>query len=476
MENNASDIGNFKRSIDWKQGLSIAIGVPLLILPSIGYFTKYTLSFSIIIWAISIFQGFMQNVSYGELASVFPEASGLPGFSQQVFKGKFIRGYDVGKFIGGFSAWGYWFAWNSVLAIFSILIGQYLHGLVPLFANVDVNVLSLISGIIVFSAIIAVSYPGLAGGAVLGYVLSALTIIPLCVLSIWPIINGNFDMGNITNHMLPADWSWNFEHILIFLGIMAMAEWSACGWETAAIYAPEYKNPKSDIPKALFYCGGICAFTFVVVQAACIGALGVDTVIAEPYSPLLLLAKQSFGETGAFITVLMLIASMILIIQTAFLGAARAMHSMAKEENLPSFFGKTNKHGTPVVAMVVTALFNVALITLKTPSAILAASAFGYIFANGISLFAYVKIYTDRKFVKLPREFKAPKGWKYIAIIFGIINTPLYLIGIIYLNSLDSSWSATFVGIGVLMLYLPLWIYTQQRIDKLNTQVSDLVS
>ena len=29
-----------ERTIDWKQGLAISIGVPLLILPSIGYFTR----------------------------------------------------------------------------------------------------------------------------------------------------------------------------------------------------------------------------------------------------------------------------------------------------------------------------------------------------------------------------------------------------------------------------------------------------
>ncbi|WP_041276072.1 amino acid permease [Desulfosporosinus acidiphilus] len=77
---------------------------------------------------------------------------------------------------------------------------------------------------------------------------------------------------------------------------------------------------------------------------------------------------------------------MVLIIQTAFFGSARAMESMAKEENLPAIFGKTNTYGTPVIAMIVTALFNIALITLKSPAAVLAASAIGYICANGISL------------------------------------------------------------------------------------------
>jgi hypothetical protein len=35
------EASNLERSIDWKQGLAIALGVPLLILPSIGYFASY---------------------------------------------------------------------------------------------------------------------------------------------------------------------------------------------------------------------------------------------------------------------------------------------------------------------------------------------------------------------------------------------------------------------------------------------------
>ncbi|KLU64395.1 arginine/agmatine antiporter [Desulfosporosinus acididurans] len=456
-----------ERTIDWKQGLAIAMGVPLLILPSIGYFTKYVLGFSIIVWVLSIFQGFMQNTAYGEMASVFPQASGLPGFSQEAFKGTTIGKYDIGKLVGGFSAWGYWFSWNSVLAVYAMLIGQYLHNLLPAFANVDTTVLSILSGLVVFSLLILVCYRGLASGAILGYILSIVSIVPLVVLSAAPMLNGKFHLSNITQNMLPAAWSWSSgRDLLIFVGIMAMAEWSACGWETAAIYGPEYKNPKTDIPKSLFSCGIICAFIYVFVQAACIGALGTNAVINEPNSPMLLLAQQSFGSVGATIAVFMLIASMILIIQTAFFGSARAMESMAKEENLPAIFGKTNMYGTPVIAMVVTALFNMALITLKSPAAVLAASAIGYICANGISLFAYVKVYSDKKLRSLHREFKAPSGWKIIALICALVNIPLYLVGITYLNALDSGWSSTLVGVGVLLLYIPLWFYTQHLVSK----------
>lgn len=252
---------------------------------------------------------------------------------------------------------------------------------------------------------------------------------------------------------------------MILLGIFAMAQWSACAWETAAIYGPEYKKPHSDVPKALFSCGFVCLFTFILVQAAVTGTLGIEGILAQPISPMLPLAQAAMGPIGAYISIIMLVAAMILIIQTAFLGSARAMHSMAIEGNLPHVFSKINANGTPVFAMIVIALFNLALISFGTPTAILAASAIGYVCANGISLFAYVKAKTNPRLAGLDRPFKAPSGWKNVALLFGLFNLPLCLIGIIYLNSLEIGWTSTIVGFIVLSLYIPLWFYSQHEVQ-----------
>lgn len=468
MTEESSEAGGLQRTIDWKQGLAIALGVPVLILPSIGYFASYVWAFAIIVWALSVFQGFMQNFAYGELATMFPKASGLPGYAQSVFKTKDKNAkYDKSKLLGGFSAWSYWFAWNPVLAIFAILIGSYLKGLVPAFAGVPDLALYIASGAVVFLFLIVVNYRGLSGGATLGYILAVLALAPLIVITLAPFVTGHFEMSNITSAWLPPEWSWDLEHILILLGLFAMAQWSACAWETAAIYGPEYKEPKSDVPKALFICGGICLVTFILVQAACTGTLGIEGILAEPFSPMLPVAQMTLGPIGGAIAILMLIAAMILIIQTAFLGASRAMYSLSDEGNLPKFFGKMNPQGTPVNAMIVIAIFNLGLITLGTPAAILAASSIGYVFANGISLFAYVKAKLNPEFSSLERPFKAPKGWQYIAIIFGIFNLPLCLIGVIFLNSLEVGWTSTIVGFVVLALYVPLWFYSQNENAKL---------
>ena len=114
MSENRMDGGDgLERSIDWKQGLAIALGVPLLILPSLGYLPMYLSAAAILIWGLSVIQGFFQNAAYAEMATTFPKASGLPGFAQHVFRTENYKGkYDKSKLIGGFSAWSYWFAWN----------------------------------------------------------------------------------------------------------------------------------------------------------------------------------------------------------------------------------------------------------------------------------------------------------------------------------------------------------------------------
>lgn len=464
------DLNGLARSIDWKQGLAIALGVPLLILPSIGYLTNYVWAFSIMIWGLTVLLGFFQNLAYGELATALPQASGLPGYTQIVFGSNTDENNDktfnVGKFIGGFSAWGYWLGWSPVLAIYAILIGSYLHDLIPLFSGIPQTLFNLGIGAVVFGSMILINSKGLKNGANLGYALAVVSLIPLMIIILAPFFTGNFHLSNITGAWLPQDWTWDLKHILILLGLFAMAEWSACSWETAAIFGPEYKNPNTDTPKALLVCGVICLILYVLVQTSAIGSLGVDGVLADSVSPMLPLAKLSLGTIGGSISIIMLVAAMILIIQTAFLSSARSIYSMSTEGNLPAIFKKLNANGNPMNAMIADAMFNMCLILLGTPTAILAASAIGYIFSNGISLFAYVKAKNDPRFANLERPFKAPRGWKVIALITGILNIPLFLIGIVYLNSLEVGWIATGIGFFILCLYTPIWFFSQNEAKK----------
>lgn len=346
-------------------------------------------------------------------------------------------------------------AWNPVMAIFALLLGNYLHGMIPALSSIPDKTISLVVGPLVFVILIIVNWKGLSGGATIGNILAVIAIIPLVILTIAPIILGKFKLSNIfTESLFPETWIWDGSHILVLLGIMAMAQWSACAWETAAVYGPDYHNPQKDLPKALFSCGFICLITFIGVQITCTGVLGIDGILEQPYSPMLAIAEITFGNAGAVITLVMLMASMVLIIQTALLGSSQAMQAMSIEGNLPKIFGKTNINGTPVYAMIGVAALNSGLIFIGTPSAILAASALGYVIANGITLFAYFKAKGNNKLL-------TPKWWKYVGLGCCLLNIPLYLAGIFYINKLDYGIVPALTAVGVLLLFVPFWLYAR---------------
>ena len=135
----------------------IALGVPILILPSIGYTAGYLWGFSIVLWILSVLQGFIQNSAFGEMTTVFPDATGLPGCAQKVFskENDTDSKYDRGKFIGAFCAWCYWFAWTPVVAIFTLTIGAYIRGFVPDLAEAGIW-LDLLLGLIIVSGMLLV--------------------------------------------------------------------------------------------------------------------------------------------------------------------------------------------------------------------------------------------------------------------------------------------------------------------------------
>lgn len=464
-----------KRSIDWKQGMAIALGVPLLILPSLGYLPLYVSAAAILIWGLSTLQGFFQNTAYAEMATTFPKVSGPPGFAQHIYADRYKGRYEKGKLIGGFTAWSYWFGWNPILAIFALLVGGYLHGLFPALAETFTEYqLSLMAGVVIFGGLFLVNWFGLKDGAILSYVLAALSLIPLVVLTVSPFATGHVDFANIAGSWWPTDWAWDLHHILILFGVFGIAHWSACAWETAAMYGPEYKNPSRDAPKALLACGLICLVLYVLMQASVIGVLGVDGVLAEPVSPLIPVAQAVFGQTGIMLTVIiiMLMAAMVLIIQTAYLGSSRAMHSMSVEGNLPRILGHTNRHGTPWISLLVIAVFNLVLISMGNAAAVLAASAIGYTIAHGLSLFAYVISRKDPAYAELERPFRAPKSWTKVGLIFGLFNVPLSVIGVVYLNSLEIGWTSTLVAFGVLGIYVPIWFYTQREVRRQNDKAA----
>lgn len=473
-ETGVSESG-LKRSVSWKQGMFIALGVPLLILPSLYDVSSIVWGLCIVVWCLSVVQGFMQNLAYGEMVTVFPNATGLPGCAQTVFKPKDESNpHDLRKFVGAFSAWCYWFAWCPVVAIFTMLIGDYL---VRMF-DMDLSGwaylgLYLAIGICIVALMFALGSRGLEGGATFGTILAIISIVPIVIIIAGAFAVGMFDLDLITDRMTAPGWSWSFGDLVLLFGCFALAQWSACAWETAAIYGPEYKEPGKDVPKALFSCGLICLFMYFFVSVGVYGS--VSDLDAYGNAALVPIAQEVFVELGKYLALFLLIVAMVLVIQTGFLGSSRTLFSMAHERNLPGWFLKVNRFGMPTNAMLFVSIFNMLLVLIvgysgcvaesgDTSMTILSASAMGYCIANGIALAAFVKTRRSPEFKDLERPFKAPRGWQYVMAVMVIVQFCVWLPCLVYWSyDLSGGLMPAILGAVILLLFVPLWWYVQDH-------------
>ena len=305
------------RTVNWKQGMFIALGVPLLIVPSLYDVEQLVWGLCIVVWTVSVLQGFVQNLAYGEMVTLFPNATGLPGCAQAVFtKDNNNGGIDKGKLIGAFSAWCYWFAWCPVVAIFTMMIGDYLVAMFSIdWTGWTLLGLYMLVGIIVVLIMYILSARGLEGGATVGTILALISMIPIIIILIGGLAAGMFDFSTITSEFTSPDWTWSGSEIAVVLGCFGLAQWSACAWETAAIYGPEYKEPGKDVPKALFGCGIICLIMYFFVSTVVFGSLGHEGIADAGYATLRPIAETAFGEYGSYIALFFLIVAMLLVIQ-----------------------------------------------------------------------------------------------------------------------------------------------------------------
>src|SRR5271156_5324845 len=298
----AENIGakGLERGIDWTGAFWVASGVPPLVLFSIGAVAATVGKLSWVIWAASIALGFIQSFTYAEIAGLFPNKSG----GTSVYGA--IAWVRYSKIIAPISVWCNWFAWSPVQATGSALAAGYI--LTGLFApdsvintwqitlldlgfvrtglSLRINAVFLLGAVILFS-VKAIQDGGILRSANATKILGISAMIPLILIGVVPILTGDLVKANFFP-LLPlahdslgqvTNGTWNMAGITVFAAGMFLAAWSTYGFETAVCYTGEFKNPKTDTFKAIFYSGLLCVVVYTLVPFAFQGYLGLGTLV-----------------------------------------------------------------------------------------------------------------------------------------------------------------------------------------------------
>jgi amino acid transporter len=502
----APKAAGLERGIDWTGAFWVASGVPPLVLFSIGAVAATVGKLSWVIWALSIAMGFIQSFTYAEIAGLFPDKAGGTSIYGAI---GWVR---YGKLIAPVSVWCNWFAWSPVQATGSALAAGYiLTGIFAPDSAVNTWQLTLLDlgsiktglslrvnstfvlGAVILLAVKAIQDGGILRSANTTKILGISAMIPLILIGVVPLLTGDIVKANFFP-LVPlahdaagrvADGTWNMPGITVFAAGMFLAAWSTYGFETAVCYTGEFKNPKSDTFKAIFYSGLLCVVVYTLVPFAFQGFLGLGSMIQPAVTdaagnivtPAIyggMLAPDIYsgmgvstvmarmvhaGQVGGVVVVVMLILALVLSLMTSMAGSSRTLYQASVDGWLPKYLAKVNSHGAPTNAMMTNLVFNLVLLLLSDSVFVIGAANIGYLIFNFLNLNAGWIHRCDRP--RQERPWRAPTWILAAGAVLSFVNLAFMGFGA------DVYGSGTLTtGLVFAALIVPVFIYRHYIQDK----------
>lgn len=452
------------KALRWYDGFVIALANPGFLIGSLGYSIGALGGWAaMFLWTVSMVIGVLSNWIYSETAAMFPEKPG--GISLYAHEG-WRRYFSL---VGPVATFGYWFAWSSVLALFGIVIGsliqaEWFPGETWTFDTgpVDAGLPHVIAaGVII--AVWLVNIFGIKPAVWLAYITGAMLMIPLAVFIILPYLTGDWESSNMTWTLDDPGQPWGgWKVALVWLFVMA---WSAYGVETCAAFAPEYKDTVNDTSLALRSSALFSLAVYALLPLGIGGVLSQDAIGGDPvafYVP----AFQAVLGGGSDVMVVLLIASLVLSMNTATADGSRALYGIARDDMTIKELYHLNRFHVPARAMTVDMIVNLGLVFfVGNTLAILYTGNVGYVLAHFFALTAFILLRRDRP--RWPRPIKVSSLFVPIAAVLAVANAVFIYVGI---TDPELTYAAetkhVLIGLAVLGISILLFFYRRVVQDK----------
>ena len=384
-------------------------------------------------------------LSYAELGSSIPAAGG--GFLW-VKEG-------LGGTQGFLAGWMNWFAYIVACALYGLGFGRLATELwiitgVPL--PLSEHQLSLSFMLIVVGLF---AYINSRGASEAGLVGSIVTIAKVVILSIF-IGFGVYAMFNNPN------WTDNFSAGMLPNGIggvfvaMGMTFIAFEGYEIIAQSGEEVKNPKRNIPRAIFYSLGAVIIIYILIGIVVIGAVTpppgseVWQYLAQAKEVAIVRAAEQFIPMGGMLILISGLASTMSALNATIYSSSRVSFAMGRERNLPSAFAYIHpRMHTPYWAIFLSSILVVVMgFTLPIDQVAAAANIMFLLLFTQVNIAVMT---LRRRRPDLERGFRVPFfPWPPV---IGIISNLAMAIFLAFKLGQVGLLSIVWIGVGLLLYW-----------------------
>lgn len=240
------------------------------------------------------------------------------------------------------------------------------------------------------------------------------------------------------------------------LGSVGTAIWFFIGFEFACPMAEENKKPYKNIPYALIF-GLISIYAIDCIFSAASVRYTDLNILSTSAIPHVEAAKSMLGTAGFVIMTLLTIMASFTTANSYCAALPRMLYGMAREGQVPKFFGKINpKTRTPVNGVIFTGLLMMITIiyinmngaNADTVSALISVACITWMVSYAIAMIDVLVL--RKRYPDYPRLWKAP---------FAKFTLPIGIIGVIYaISTLSDYLVPAIICMIVVAVYCIVWM------------------
>ncbi len=328
---------------------------------------------------------------FAEVSSRFESTGGMYLYAREAFGP--LAGFEAG-----------WLYWVVRVATYAANCNAFLIYLGFFYPPANEGWLRIAVICMVILPMTVINYVGVRQSTILTNIFTVGKIVPLIIF-----------VGVGAFYIEPARFTFsssptysNFSAAVLYL------IYAYVGFEAAVIPAGESKDPKRDLPFALFVALGFCTVLYILIQAVAIGTL---PELAASKTPIADAAGKFLGGMGAAFIAVGALISILGNLNGGFLAASRLPFAMAEQRELPEVVGRTHeKFKTPHISILVTA---VAILALTTYSSFFSAVTIATVTRLLVYAATCLALPVFRSRDDPKAEFRAPFG--IAAAVFSLI-------------------------------------------------------
>lgn len=299
-------------------------------------------------------------LSYAELGSSFPEAGG----------GYLWVKEGLGGTQGFLAGWMSWFAHAVACSLYGLGFGRFAVEIISLWYPAVFDYAHPLTLMFMVLIVVLFAYINFRGASEAGLVGNVVTIAKVIILGIFIAIGVRAltvqpDLNVFTDNFLPH----GIGGVFIAMGLTFIA---FEGYEIIAQSGEEVKNPKHNIPRAIFISIVIVVIIYALVAVVAIGAVKVpatsgniaiwDYLAAAKEVAIVRAAEQLMGRWGGILILFSGLASTMSALNATIYSSSRVSFAMGRDSNLPPVFGRIHpKMHTPYMAVIISSVLIIVM-------------------------------------------------------------------------------------------------------------------